>query len=116
LLPHRDVIVEFETSSFLALSADKCRALRLEEGATIYDHVKLTNGDWLYVYASMQAAESVLDIPKGSRVRAQGVTVYGTTREIQYGEDGAATTTEEQRGVRLTKILAISPPEVKKDS
>jgi hypothetical protein len=111
MLRNRDVSIEFKMDTFRSVSADECTAMRLEAGATICNHATLVNGDWLYIYASNEVAEKVLDIPKGARVRAEGVTVYGTTYEVEWSEDESRTKTEEHRGVHLKRILGMTLPE-----
>lgn len=110
----RDVTVEFTMDDFSSVAADECEALRLDEGATIGDCATLADGSLLWVYACADVAEMTLDIPKGSMVVAEAVTVYGTTCNIEFGEDGAFTKTEEHKGVRLSKIVEVKPPRGKK--
>lgn len=110
LLRGRDVTIEFKMDNFSSVDADECDALRLEPGATIRDYATLVDESGLYVYASSGVAEQVLDIPKGARVRAAGVTVYGTTAEIEWAEDGPITKTWEHTGVSVRKIIEVIPP------
>lgn len=107
----RDVTIEFKMDEFRSLEADQCEALRLESGATIKDHTTLADGSWLYVYASGEIAEQVLDIPIGSHVRAIGTTVYGTTQEVEWGEGGSMLKTQEHSGVSVRRIIAVTPSE-----
>jgi hypothetical protein len=116
LLRGREVTIEFEIHDFKSVDVDECEALRLDPGATVRDYAKLSNGKYLYVYASGEVAEHVLDIPKGTGIRAIVVTVYGTTKDIEWGEDGPITKTEEHRGVAMRKIIETTPPKRKKTS
>jgi len=116
LLGGRDVMIEFKMDGFHSVDANECEALRLEAGATVRDYATLTNGKYLYLYASGKVAEHLVDIPKGARVRVEGVTVYGTAKEIAWGEDSPITMTVEHRGVSVRKIMEVIPPEVIKAS
>lgn len=107
----RDVVVEFVMDGFSSVPADTCKALRLEVGATVSDYTSLANGRAFHVYASGDLAERVLDIEKGSKVRAEAVTVYGTTSEVQYHEDGSFANIQEHEGIHIKRILLVTPAE-----
>ncbi len=88
-------------------------ALRLEEGATIVRHSQaIYDSTWLSIYACSDVAERVLAIPKGSKVRAEGTTVYGTTKEVEFSfsEDGSLTKTEGHKGLPIDRIVQVTPP------
>jgi hypothetical protein len=89
MMKGRDVVVDFKIDQFWSVSPNECDALSLEAGATIRDHVTLSNGEWVYLYASNELAEKLIGLSKGSRVRVQGVTVFGVTKEFEWGEDGS---------------------------
>jgi hypothetical protein len=114
----RDVTIEFEQGQFHSVAADECEALRLETGATICGHMKLSTESplFIYVYASGEIAEQVLDVPRGAHIRAVGSTVYGTSTEIEYGEDGAVDKIQEHSGVSLRGVTAVDRQESSQDS
>ena len=107
----RGILVQFETDAFHSVGPDICQALSLEAGATVGDYVSLSNEQRVYVYASGDTARRLVDLPEGSRVRANAVTVYGVTAQVEWGEDGPITTNVEHAGLRVEDVLDIAPPD-----
>jgi len=70
----------------------------------------------VHVYASDEIARKLIALPKGSRVRVSAVFVYGATKEVESGEDGAVTKNEEHSGVRAEDVLDIAPPDAEEAS
>ena len=70
---------------------------------------RLTNRH-VYLYASEELAEELLDVPKGSIVTVRGVTAYGTIKEVEWTADGPITKTVEHRGVVIRELRDIRPP------
>jgi hypothetical protein len=52
-----------------------------------------------------------LAVPKGSKVRAEGTTVYGTTKEVEFTDDGSLTKTDTHKGLRIDRIVQVTPAE-----
>ena len=104
LLQGKEVEITFSTERFDAAYPACCEALGLDIGATIRDYVKLSGNLSVYVYASDELAERLVGLPKGTPVRARGVTVFGICHEIEWGPDGP---TNKREGVDGIKVLEI---------
>lgn len=110
----RELEIEFENEAdFKEVDPDVARAVGVEAGASIRSYMKLTSKEdlWFYLYAERDVAEEVLAIPKGARVRAQAVTLFGIVKDVFIGESGAAITRRVTcTGLLLKRIIAVELP------
>jgi len=107
----REMEIEFENmANFHSVNAELAEAMDVEAGASIQDYLELTNNEHFYVYAENDIAEEVLAIPKGARVRARAITLFGVVRHVDWGEDGPITRPEECTGLLLKRIAKVERP------
>ncbi|MCY4593498.1 MAG: DUF4062 domain-containing protein [Bryobacterales bacterium] len=112
----REVIVDFMIDKFWSVDPNECDALHLESGATIRDRVKLSNGEWTYVYASNELAKRLINIQKGSLASVQGVMVFGVGEDTEWTDNGTVIRKVEHGGIHVKAILKVVPPEAETDS
>lgn len=107
----RELEIEFENKAdFDSVDAELAEAMDVEAGASIRDYFKLTNKEYFYVYAENDMAEEVLAIPKGARVRARAITLFGIVKHVDWGENGPITRPEECTGLLLKRIEQVERP------
>lgn len=107
----RELEIEFENeANFESVDAELAEAMHVEAGASIRGYLELTNKKHFYVFAENDMAEEVLAIPKGARVRARAITLFGIVRRVLWGEDGPVTQPEECTGLLLKRIARVERP------
>ena len=74
----KEVNIEFVNEPFSPASVSTCEALKLKIGATLEGSVKIKDDSnhWS-IYVEGDVATSILDIPKGARVQARAMTIFG---------------------------------------
>jgi len=106
----RKVEVKFYVGSFSAVAPEECGALNLELGATISKYHIDSNNNRMYIYASNEIAQNLINLPRNTWVTALTTIVYGTSRSIHWGEDGPVEEFREHQGVHIDSIIEIIPP------
>jgi len=106
----REVVFEHVVEGFSPLEAAKCEALGLPFGATLHEAARV-HGRHFDLYAHDKLAERLYEVAKGTSVTIRGVTTYGTTKEIEWGEDSPITNIHEHRGIVIRELVDLRPPE-----
>ena len=104
----RPVVIEFATrGSFQAAYPDSCSALGLEIGATVVDSLKLNTGMDMRIFAERDLALRLCKVTKGSTIRANAVTAFGTYQEVYFADD-IVLKPDTELGLVIKEILSIT--------
>lgn len=109
LMQGRKVSVTFEISRFSRADPDECESLKLAPGSAIRDRVRLSNGEYMHIYASGEIALKLVGLPLGTRVQVEAATAYGVGHDIEWGPDGPVLRTVEYAGLRVDSMKEILP-------
>jgi hypothetical protein len=105
------VTIEFVLANVRPAFDEDCAALRLEYGATITSLVRIDAGTSLNIHGERDIALALASLPKGSRVKAVANTAFGTYTQTAWGDDGPISETRGEKGLVITQLLSIEPPE-----
>jgi hypothetical protein len=107
----RQVTIEFVLANIRSAFDEDCAALRLEHGATVTTHARIDATTSLNVHGERDIALALTAMPAGSRVKAVANTAFGTYTQVVWGDDEPIPETRGEKGLVITQILSVEPPE-----
>ncbi|MGH6838301.1 MAG: hypothetical protein ACREDT_05800 [Methylocella sp.] len=100
----------FSMGNLRSAFTEDCAALRLEPGATVASHVTIDSGQTFYVYGEGDIVIALSSLPKKTIVKAVANTVFGTSIQVQWTDDGPIPETRAETGLVITQILSTEAP------
>jgi hypothetical protein len=107
----RQLTIEFVLGNIRSAFDEDCAALRLEHGATVTTNARINATTVLNVHGERDIALALAAMQPGSRVKAVANTAFGTYTQIIFAEDDLIPETRGEKGLVITQILNVEPPE-----